>query len=286
MNVRHREWLLMNRILIILLIFLTSSVSYADDTNHSPYTVHPEFEIPITLTLFGGTGMSRLFADEMAGPHCGLECDVNNVNAFDRITMGNYHSWARPISDGLFFGGMTLPYAIDALDVATSNPTDGWEGYGKDVIVLMETMLLTLSVNNILDLAVKRPRPIAYDAEHFTDEERLDSNTAFSFPSGHTAAIFAMGTAYSRLYMQKHPDSPAVIPIWLISYGMGIGTGVTRILAQEHYITDVLGGAMLGVGFGLLVPWMHENNEEQNVSWKLSPLTVNRGGGAQFSISL
>jgi membrane-associated phospholipid phosphatase len=273
---------------IFILIFVLSSAAYADeDTNHSPYTVYPEYEIPITLTLFAGTGMSRLFAGEMPSVHCGLECDPNNVNALDRTTIGVYYTDARTISDIFFVSGMFLPYGFDALDVATSDPSDGWEGYGKDVLVLAETMVLTLSLNNILDLSVRRPRPIVYDSENFTDEERLDPASAFSFPSGHTAAVFAMATAYSRLYMQKHPNSPGVVPIWIGTYSIGIGTAVARVMAGEHFITDVFAGAALGTGMGLLVPWLHETNEKNNeVSWKVSPLGVNQGGGALFSMRL
>ena len=37
--------------------------------------------------------------------------------------------------------------------------------------------------------------------------------------------------------------------------------GVLRTEAGEHFYTDVIAGAALGVLVGLLVPWLHERDE-------------------------
>jgi membrane-associated phospholipid phosphatase len=270
------------KLYIITLLTIVSSTSFAQ--NKSPYEVRPEYEIPIALGLFTVSGVPRLFADEMPGPSCGLECDPNNVNGFDRNVIGYHSGTAATLSDVAFFSSMLLPHAAGALDVGISNPEDGWEGYGKDTLVLVETMLFALAVNNILDISVRRARPLAYDAENFSEEERLDPNTAFSFPSGHTAVVFALGTAYSRLYMQRHPDSPYIAPIWIGSYALGVGAGLGRVFAGEHFWTDVLAGMGLGIGSGLLVPLLHETGDNPNMP-KITPLVLDRGAGLTISVS-
>ena len=271
------------RLLIILFVILISTNSFAQ--NQSPYEVTPEIEIPVTIGLFTAIGLPRLFAAEMGGANCGLECDPNNVNAFDRTVIGYHSSGSKTASDVLFFSGMLMPFGFHALNVGLTNPTDGWEGYGKDVLVLTETLATTLVLNNLLDMAVRRPRPLVYDTS-VPDEERLDPNSAFSFPSGHTAVVFAMGTAYSRLYMQRHPDSPWIIPIWIGSYAAGTATGLTRIFAGEHYWTDVLAGAAMGVSTGLLIPWLHEsNNKESSIGLRVDPIISPNAAGISVTIN-
>jgi hypothetical protein len=270
------------KLYIITLLTIVSNISFAQ--NKSPYEVYPEYEIPITIGLFGVSGIPRLFADEMPGAWCGLKCDPSDVNGLDRSVIGYHSDAARTFSDVVFYSSMLLPHAAGALDAGISDPEDGWTGYGKDTLVLMETMLFTLAANNILDISVRRVRPLAYDDENFSEEERLDPNATFSFPSGHTAVVFALGTAYSRLYMQRHPDSPFIIPIWIGSYSLGVGAGLGRVFAGEHFWTDVLAGMGLGIGSGLLVPWLHETGDDPSIP-KITPLVLDRGAGLTISVS-
>ena len=47
----------------------------------------------------------------------------------------------------------------------------------------------------------------------------------------------------------------------------------TRVAAEKHYFTDVLIGAAIGSAIGLLVPWLHKNNNKSS-SETLSPQTL------------
>jgi membrane-associated phospholipid phosphatase len=256
-------------LLIILFVILFSSNAFAQ--NKSPYDVTPEVEIPVMIGGFATLGMPRLFSSEFGGTHCQLACDPNDINSLDRGVVGKRSNAALITSDVLFLGSMIVPMGFHALDIGLSDPEDGWEGYGKDGLVMAETLIFTLAMNNIMDIAVRRPRPYAYDIDALT-EDRLHPNTAFSFPSGHTAAVFAIGTAYSRLYMKRHPESPWIAPIWIGSYAAGAATGITRVYAGEHFWTDIFAGAALGVGSGLFIPWLHERNESSDIKVGVSPM--------------
>jgi len=270
----------MFRYIFVISFFIVSLFSFpAVGQNVSPYKVTPEVEAPITFGMFAAAGIPRLLNGPPA--YCGLECNPGDVNILDRVVIGNHSREAGVISDATFVAGMFLPYALATIDTLASHPDDGWGGYGTDILVISETLVATLAINNVIDLAIRRPRPLVYDSVNFTEAERLDNNAALSFPSGHTSSLFALGTVYSRLYMLRHPDSPLVVPIWVGTYSLGITTGISRVLAGKHFWTDVLAGASLGIATGLLIPWMHEVEDKK---MSIMPRPYNKGAGLTVSI--
>lgn len=64
------------------------------------------------------------------------------------------------------------------------------------------------------------------------------SNGASSFPSGHTTAMWAMATSYAREY-----HAP-----WL--YGLAAVTNAARVADRKHWVSDTVGGALLGYAIG------------------------------------
>ncbi len=84
----------------------------------------------------------------------------------------------------------------------------------------------------ILKSAFNRRRPENQDSPRYNS----------SFPSGHTANWFALSTVYSAKYPKY------AIPL----YGFGVLVGLSRIYQGEHYPSDVLAGAVIGIGFGYL----------------------------------
>jgi len=64
------------------------------------------------------------------------------------------------------------------------------------------------------------------------------SNGASGFPSGHTTAMWALVTPYAKEY-----HAP-----WL--YGLAAVTNVARVTDRKHWVSDTVGGALLGYAVG------------------------------------
>lgn len=98
------------------------------------------------------------------------------------------------------------------------------------------------AVNNFattfLKNAVHRSRPKAA----LNSAVPQDGDNAKSFPSGHSSN--AMVAATSIVLMT--PDKPAIFHAAI--YGLGASIGIARIMADRHFLTDVLLGAALGIG--------------------------------------
>ncbi|MEG0251188.1 MAG: phosphatase PAP2 family protein [Christensenellaceae bacterium] len=114
----------------------------------------------------------------------------------------------------------------------------------KSGYALALTILLCYIIGNVfLKELVMRPRP--FETLGIT-QLLIAAPDGFSFPSGHATSSFA---ALCVLYAtQKNLRIPAAIYAMLISF--------SRVYLFVHYPTDVLCGALLGIGCGYFVLYL------------------------------
>lgn len=106
-------------------------------------------------------------------------------------------------------------------------------------LVLFAAFLLGREITDILKEMVARPRPFPS-----LDWVCLGAQQGgFSFPSGHTTAAFLM--AYVMAWSFKEYK-------WYI-YGLATLVGVSRLYLGVHYPSDVLVGALVGLGAAAFV---------------------------------
>lgn len=204
---------------------------------------------------------------DIVSPRC-PPCDRVNVPAIDRFALGRRSAVAKNVSDMGVAAVLTLPLLLDAIDVRGAGGS--WAGLGKDVVVLAEAVVVNGALNELVKLAVRRPRPLTYGAPAGSPVLTEPENY-LSFYSSHTSTAFAAGMAYATTFSLRHPDSRARYLVYGGAIAAGGGIGVTRMLAGKHFPSDVLVGALAGTAIGIGVPLMHRRDRRGRNSLTLYP---------------
>lgn len=133
------------------------------------------------------------------------------------------------------------------------------KGYRREAIGLL--LLLTLLPAVVLSKSlIAQNGPGALFAHRYTFPFSLPSakisESFFSFPSGHvTRAAFLCG--YGGFLVWRLLSHSLAKYLWLASLGIvALLVGVTRVYAGEHWLSDVIGGYLLGGLVTILAVWL------------------------------
>jgi undecaprenyl-diphosphatase len=135
--------------------------------------------------------------------------------------------------------------------IAATRLGDGWLWYSLGGLLLAvggtqryaavgaagSAALVGVGVFKILKRFSHRPRPCQFEPHCWSKVLPPDK---FSFPSGHTMTAFSIALVLSYFY--RGVEFPL--------YFMAISIAVSRIVLGMHFLSDVLAGAILGVGLG------------------------------------
>ncbi len=102
-----------------------------------------------------------------------------------------------------------------------------------NVLVGLAVMMVEITVFRAFKALFARPRP----ALEGRPPRRRYMDT-FAFPSGHTTAAFGMAYLVAHLY--PHPLVLAA------AYSFACAIGISRVYLRDHYLIDVVAGAVLG----------------------------------------
>lgn len=139
-------------------------------------------------------------------------------------------------------GGITtsldayLPYVPLALSLGLSaSGVKGKHPFGEQLLLAVITMVAAQGTTTILKGIAKYPRP--------------NASESYAFPSGHTTRAFVSASLLHKEYGERS--------VWysIGGYGAATGVGALRVLRNEHWLSDVLFGAGVGIGATEIVYW-------------------------------
>jgi membrane-associated phospholipid phosphatase len=109
---------------------------------------------------------------------------------------------------------------------------------GEDWLVAGIVGPVAIGLNFAVKLVVRRPRPVLEGLPPLGG-----APSSLSFPSAHATSSFACATAMTR-----------IAPEAAVLFALATAIAVCRPYLGMHYPSDVLGGVVLGVALGLVVP--------------------------------
>jgi len=183
-----------------------------------------------------------------SAPSCGstVLCDPASLPVIDRAALHTFSGPAGTASSAVLAGVIGFA-GIASFEGATPAQRRG------HVAVLANSLAWTFAATDWVKVVVRRKRPVLYTAGGPAAAGDPDSQR--SFPSGHASVGFAAATTY--LMMARREHLPHQTRNAVLLYVGALGVSALRVSAGKHFPTDVLGGAVLGMGIGWLTAKVH-----------------------------
>lgn len=110
----------------------------------------------------------------------------------------------------------------------------------KEVAVIIVVQLLSQGVVNAIKLTFARARPAEWRYKH----ER-----GYSYPSGHATTAVVFYGMWIRLVSSSALPVGVKALLELLLLGWALGICWSRLALGAHYVTDVIGGMLIGAAF-------------------------------------
>ena len=170
----------------------------------------------------------------------------HQVVSSSKLQSASLNSHASTASDGLLGGFVIAPVAIYGIGYLHHDDHATETG-----ILAGEAMVNSLVVDEVMKASTMRERPTLDDAKgkFFQSSVGLDS----SFPSTHSIIAWSSASVIATEY-------PGVLT-QVTAYGLATGVSLTRVLAKQHFPSDVIVGSAVGWMIGRYVFHKHQKYE-------------------------
>lgn len=252
---------MVKKILIILLIILSFTVTASEAT---PFKLSLK-----TDSLIISTGLILNVSSLLLDIEQKEKQNRDEINIMDQYLMNPYSNNLNKLSELVTYSSLLTPL------IFISTPNKNWIPIG---VMYTEALLLTFGLKEIGKNLITRYRPYMY-YDDYPEKEVTNGDYIQSFPSGHTSLAFTSATFTTFVLNEYYKDSLLKYLIIGGSYGLATTSAILRISSGNHYLTDVIAGALIGSFSGFIVPWLHKNSND-NLSIFMNPT------GVYFSMNL
>lgn len=144
------------------------------------------------------------------------------------------------------------------------------------IVLYVETITIGAGVYNMTSGIVSRRRPLTYNTQDFTLEERTAANVKESFFSGHASISACASFCGAKIFNDFHPHSPLTPVVWTVAASLPAFISFARYKAGKHFPSDVVTGYIVGASIGYLIPELHRIDKKDRLS--IAP-TFGEGAG-------
>lgn len=162
-----------------------------------------------------------------------------------------------PILAGRFYGEPLAPFTLAAFFIINGNSNNN--SYHKKLgFEIAQASFYSVATTFLLKIILGRERPYrTNDNLNFTGPT-LFGKDFFSLPSGHTTLAFALSTVLSE------NSSSDVLKV--VSYLPAFLTAYSRVYENQHWISDVLLGGIIGFTTAKFFVQQHTENKFEQFS--------------------
>ncbi|RYY37532.1 MAG: phosphatase PAP2 family protein [Sphingobacteriaceae bacterium] len=167
----------------------------------------------------------------------GLDADI-----LSRINPQNPGSrYWQQTSNSVYWAGATLPAGTLIYGLVSGDERVKHASF--DLLISIGTNVL---VTDVLKKTFNRTRPM----DKYPHMIFSSPSSDMSLPSGHTSLAFATATTLSLQCKKWYVTVPA--------YAWAGSVAYSRMYLGKHYPTDIVGGALVGIGSGYASHWLNK----------------------------
>jgi membrane-associated phospholipid phosphatase len=226
-------------------------------------------DVPATVTLLAGWLALSALQDAIVGHDCAWCGGPGPVDREVRRALIAPDPLAANTASNVMLYAAVPAFSLAASLITVRLSGDPWILFAQDVTIVAESFALASLVTGLVKISVRRTRPYL----HYGGEDPLYSDGSLDvtgFLSGHSSMAASVAASTATLaFLRGRPAAP-----WIAVAGgaVAVTTGMLRIAADRHYLSDVLAGLAFGTAVGILVPVLHA-------------LPLGRGGDVALTIS-
>jgi membrane-associated phospholipid phosphatase len=186
----------------------------------------------------------------------------SSKDAQSKIYQNSFSSFSTKADDYLQYSPTLLNLGFNLAGLEGNDTNEG----NRVGIFVLGTGVYVVAVQG-LKYAINEYRPNGY--EH-------------GFPSGHSATAFFGATLLAKEYGEDYPI------IAIAGYTLAGSTAFLRMANNEHWATDVLMGAAIGMGTAELATWLYPKIKPaifKNTAWRFTPQVGNNYYAANLNYS-
>lgn len=220
-------------------------------SGQSPYSRDADKVLLISTPGLGMTGLS-LWLEQKNQPFLPEEVmalDAMDVPKIDRWVTRQFNQKARKSSDIVLFTSYALPLTMLLGEASRDD-------FGVVGLLTLEGLVLNNGLTSLTKNIVRRPRPYLYNVQ-VPMELKVTKGARKSFFSGHTSNTAVVSFMTATFFSDYYEGSDMKPLVWGLAAAIPAYTGMQRIRAGKHYLTDVLVGYAVGAFVGVLVPRLH-----------------------------